>query len=304
MTQYLTDLTLRLLSGAGLLEKRRRESIRDFFMAARSMSGGFTGRKGQGDLYYTAFALRGLMLLTIPADPEPLDRLEKFLHYQEVCELSAVELTSLVYCETLLHLARGVEFPESRKKNLADHFEKFRRDDGCFATTTKTSYSSTYQTFLAATAFEVLGEEKRLDSIPTGPILHRQREDGGFVELEKLQHSGTNPTAAALGFLNIRGESLKNREGAVKFLLARQLSDGGFQANTRVPISDLLSSFTALVALVDLQGERSIDLDGLQKFAEKCQARNGGFFGADWDRQSDVEYTFYGLGLLSLLRTF
>ena len=46
-----------------------------------------------------------------------------------------------------------------------------------------------------------------------------------------------------------------------------------------------------------------IDLTAVRRFAESLELDDGGFRGAEWDPAHDVEYTFYGLGTLGLLRT-
>jgi len=79
------------------------------------------------------------------------------------------------------------------------------------------------------------------------------------------------------------------------------MDDGGLRANTRIPIADLLSTFTGLLTLQDLKAASEIDLDGLQTFAKSLELEDGGFRGAEWDPAHDVEYTFYGLGTLGLL---
>ena len=60
---YLTDLTLRLATGAGNLPEQFRARQGAFLAAAQREDGGFGGRKGGSDLYYTSFALRGLAIL-------------------------------------------------------------------------------------------------------------------------------------------------------------------------------------------------------------------------------------------------
>jgi hypothetical protein len=53
------------------------------------------------------------------------------------------------------------------------------------------------------------------------------------------------------------------------------------------------------VSLVDLNAQGEIDLTAAQRYAESLQTSDGGFHGAVWDGGADVEYTFYGLGVLS-----
>ena len=64
-----------------------------------------------------------------------------------------------------------------------------------------------------------------------------------------MRHSGTNPTAAALGLLLLT-EQLDETDppSAAGFLAAMQNAEGGLRANTQIPVADLLSTFTGLVA--------------------------------------------------------
>jgi len=297
---YLAKLTFRFLSAVSRLDDSRRKALRTFFLAAQSENGGFTGRQGEGDLYYTGFALRGLFLLGALDDPELLRRVSGFLDDQAPRPLSAVESASFVFCSPLVNGMLGRETSQEQKERILYRWKHFRCADGCYATSEKTAYSSTYQTFLAATVFEQLGAEEEKNAIPVEPILDRQRSDGGFVELAPLRRSGTNPTAAAAAFLAMRAAESRNRNGMIDFLLARQTSEGGFTANTQIPVPDLLSSFTAVVALFDLQAEERYDRSALRQFVLDSRSPDGGYFGAPWDRQSDVEYGFYGLALEAL----
>lgn len=274
-----------------------------FFLRFQGKTGGFLGKQGEPDLYYTAFALRALLLLGELEDPNLLQSVSLFLETRQNDHLSAADLVSFFFSQSLLRLAQGRNFLTEDRHWSLSQLERFRRPDGCFATSEQSAYSSTYQTFLTATAFELLEAEDNRRSIPVEPILSRQREDGGFVELEKLHRSGTNPTAAAVGFLRIQDRLPKNREKIVDFLLARQLPSGGFQANTQIPVADLLSSFTALVALDDLDAPNRCNTDALRQFVLSMRTQDGGYFGADWDREPDVEYTFYGLALEAMLQS-
>jgi geranylgeranyl transferase type-2 subunit beta len=74
------------------------------------------------------------------------------------------------------------------------------------------------------------------------------------------------------------------------------------RANTRIPIADLLSTFTGALTLLDLQAIDQIDIRAALRFAQGLQLEFGGFHAAVWDDADDVEYTFYGLGCLALLQ--
>ena len=68
-----------------------------------------------------------------------------------------------------------------------------------------------------------------------------------------------------------------------------------------MPLSDLLSTFTAAWTLHQLGALDRIDGGQVAAFARSLQRPEGGFHGGLWDGGCDVEYTFYGLGVLGLL---
>jgi geranylgeranyl transferase type-2 subunit beta len=76
--------------------------------------------------------------------------------------------------------------------------------------------------------------------------------------------------------------------------------DGGLRANGRVPLSDLLSTFTAAWTLETLDAFDRIDRDALRRFGQAVEREDGGYHAGLWDEGFDVEYTFYGLGVLAL----
>src|SRR5690606_34834040 len=60
---YLIRLATRLSSGLERLEPQRRARHRAFILSRQQSDGGFMGREGDSDLYYTSFAVRSLVLL-------------------------------------------------------------------------------------------------------------------------------------------------------------------------------------------------------------------------------------------------
>ncbi len=117
-----------------------------------------------------------------------------------------------------------------------------------------------------------------------------------------MKRSGTNPTAAAIGLLKLLDAlDAPTRGAAVDFLFDMQTDEGGLRANTRIPIADLLSTFTGLVSLADLDQAGAIDRVAARRYVDSLQEEQGGYRGADWDTGRDVEYTFYGLGATALL---
>ena len=55
MSIYLQQLTVRLAEGVGRMPESTRQLHTDYFLAAQQPDGGFAGREGGSDLYYTTF---------------------------------------------------------------------------------------------------------------------------------------------------------------------------------------------------------------------------------------------------------
>ena len=91
------------------------------------------------------------------------------------------------------------------------------------------------------------------------------------------------------------------RTSTARFLAKMQNEEGGLLANTRIPVADLLSTFTGLSTLADLNHLENINMRRAWQFAQALECPSGGFLAAAWDDTCDVEYTFYGLGCLALL---
>ena len=305
MATYLESLTLRLATGIASLPEGVRERQTGYLLAAQREDGGFAGREGGSDLYYSGFALRGLALLGELYGP-PAERAAAFLRSRLGGQESIVDFFSLVYGAALVETAAGIDiFAEAGpgwRDNVAALLESFRRPDGGYAKGPDGTASSTYHTFLVLLCMELIGRQ------PPQPVrivafLNSQRaEDGGFREIRASKRAGSNPTAAAIAALSMLDSiDEATRRETIEFLAEMQTDEGGLRANTRIPIADLLSTFTGLVTLQDLGGLDAIDLDGVRRFVDSLAREEGGFHGAEWDRAHDVEYSFYGLGCLGLL---
>ena len=300
---YLERLMLRLASGAARLAPDLHERHAAFVSGLQLSDGGFPGRDGVSDLYYTGFALRSLAILG-RLDGPVAEHVGSYLRGRLAGQAPIVDFLSLIYSAALLQAATGLDVfaaaPQGWQQTVAGALEALRRPDGGYAKTAAGEGSSLYHSFLVTLCQQLLGvpspDVERLVAF----VHSRHREDGGFVEMEPMRRSGANPTAAAIGLLSIHGGwNSELRESTVNFLLDLVNEEGGWRANTRVPIADLLSTFTALVSLADLDAADQVDLTAAQRYAESLQTPLGGFHGAVWDGGSDVEYTFYGLGVLA-----
>lgn len=305
MPAYLQELTLRLAQGAGDFSPELRQRHARYLRAAQNPDGGFSGREGASDLYYTGFALRGLVLLG-HLEGETARRAAGFLQQQLATRTTVLDLVSLVFAGSLLKHGAGLDpFQDARadwRDAVAGALETYRRPDGGFANTPEGQSSSTYNTFLVALCLELL-ERPLINAEAIVPFVEaRRREDGGYVEIGPMRRSGTNPTAAAVALLNMF-DALPDdaAQETARFLSEQQTGEGGLRANTHIPVADVLSTFTATLTLTDLNGLHNIDTAAAERYVRQLEQPEGGFHAAAWDTAVDVEYTFYGLGSLALL---
>jgi geranylgeranyl transferase type-2 subunit beta len=305
MPSYLEALTLRLAAGIAELPEDFRARHGRYLLAAQREDGGFAGREGGSDLYYTGFALRSLAMLGELYGP-PAERAAAFLRSRLKGQESIVDFLSLVYGAALIDSAAGIDVFADADANWRDAvaaaLERLRRTDGGYAKGPEGVASSTYHTFLVLLCQQLIGRKPREPEQIVAFIRSQRCEEGGFREIRASKRAGTNPTAAAIGALKILGGlDEETRLDTIDFLAEMQMDEGGLRANTRIPIADLLSTFTGLLTLQDLGGAAEIDVAAVRRFAESLELEAGGFRGAEWDPAHDVEYTFYGLGTLGLV---
>lgn len=303
---YLLQLGNRLAAGLAQLEPERRERHRRFILSRQQRDGGFLGREGDSDLYYTSFAVRGLAVLG-GMSTEQAAQVGRFVQSFDWRSLHVVDLISWLYAALVTQSFGGPDSfanePSDWAEQIGQKLESVRTADGGYAKSTEGALGSTYQSFLVTMTYELLGK-KPLKPNKLGQFLFdRQREDGGFVEIAPMKSSGTNPTAAAAVLLRRLGFADEQLTADLRdFLKQVRGSEGGFQANTRIPFSDGLSTFTGLLVAQDFGLLDLLNTGCLEAFVtQQLEFPTGGFRGASWDEQADVEYTFYGLGILGLL---
>ncbi len=311
---YLERLAARLIIGLADVPEEVRARHGRYLRAAQNPDGGFSGREGPSDLYYTGFALRSLAVLGDlgkPGDvsertPDVIGPAAGFLQGNLHRKASVVDFFSLLYSCRLLEMFGGPNVLASASAGWQDRtafeLESFRTADGGYAKTPGGAGGSTYHSFLVALCYELierpLPEPERLLHF----VESRRRDDGGFVEIAAMKRSGTNPTAAGVALLRMLRREANSQEPAVVDFLARMISaEGGLRANGRVPLADLLSTFTGLWTLEELGASHRVAFAGVRRFVEAVADPAGGFRAGLWDERADVEYTFYGLGTLALL---
>ena len=309
MSIYLQQLTVRLAEGVGRLSDEARKRHTDYFLAAQQSDGGFAGRQGGSDLYYTTFAMRGLSILG-ELYGEVAERVEAFLKPQLSTHQTIVDFFSLFYAANLLKVSAGKDIfadaDPAWPDQVAQFLETLRREDGGYAKAPEGSAGSTYHTFLVLLVLQLIEKpipnpEKVIEFLES-----RRDVEGGWHEIRVSKRPGTNPTAAAVASMLMLDAIDESKDPelvatTLDFLVEMQTDEGGLRANTRIPIADLLSSFTGALTLIDLQAFDEIDMNAYRNYVNSMERAEGGFRAAAWDEAHDVEYSFYGLGCLALL---
>jgi geranylgeranyl transferase type-2 subunit beta len=306
---YLSDLNTRLAGGLARMSPEVRARHVAYLRSTQNPDGGFADRQGGSDLYYTGFALRGLAVLDALGAAD-CARVAESLGASLTRQASVVDFFSLLYSCLLVQSAGGPNVlagaPPDWPERVAGALESLRTPDGGYAKSASPTgeplrAGSTYHTFLVALCYQLLGRDVPDPDGIVRFLAGRRREDGGYVEIAPMRRSGTNPTAAAVGLLQINaGLTPEIRQGVVNFLAEMPSLEGGLRANARAPLGDLLSTFTASWTLAQLDALDRLDGEAVRGYARALECPEGGFHGGLWDDGCDVEYTFYGLGVLAL----
>jgi geranylgeranyl transferase type-2 subunit beta len=303
---YLQQLTQRLAQGIARLPQSERDRHVAYLQKAQNADGGFSGRLGGSDLYYTGFALRSLAVVNA-LTPEISAKAASFLGHSRQQHASVIDLFSLLYGCLLIQTSGGpdalADSPPDWPERVTTTLETFRTADGGYAKAAGSGSGSTYHSFLVALSYELLGKPLPQPERLAAFVQSRRREDGGYVELAPMKRGGTNPTAAAVGLLQLLDDGTVPAELAQnlsQFFVEMRGEEGGLRANARIPACDLLSTFTGSWTLAQLGTLDRLDPAPVRAYARSLTQPGGGFRGNTWDDCTDVEYTFYGLGVLAL----
>lgn len=303
---YLIRLGNRLTSGLSHISEDRRLQHREFLLSFQENDGGFRGREGDSDLYYTSFAVRGLMMLG-GMNSEVAGRLKDYLTTIDCLKLNAIDTMNWLATALALQVASGIDLLANMDSNfleiISTRLESLRTEDGGYAKSPEGASGSTYHSFLVMLTYQLIGLSQPRPNALLQFVYDRQRDDGGFVEIGPMRRSGTNPTAAACAILAELGTiDDEVRADVTAFFRDVRSDEGGFQANSRVPFADSLSTFTGILTSQDLGLKQIADHRRVTHWlTTQLEFPTGGFRAATWDEAADVEYTFYGLGLLALL---
>jgi prenyltransferase beta subunit len=260
--------------------------VEAFVRSRLTEAGGFAGRDGRPDLYYTVFGLEALLALQAALPVTVADYLRN---------TGSVEQLDFVHACALARCGGSVEknlFSPEMRDALARRVGAFRTSDGGFHGTPGRVQGSAYGALLAWGALSDLGADLPEPERLLGSLRALRLVDGSFANEPGLSQGTTAATAAALTL----GRHLHEPppENAGEWLRRQQHAAGGFLATPNAPLPDLLSTAVVLHALDGMQMPLERREDCLD-FVDSLWSAEGGFHGHWADDELDVEYTYYGL---------
>jgi hypothetical protein len=271
------------------------DSVRGFLRSLLNADGGFNDRAGNPDLYYTAFALEGLIALRETPPPNVIPYLRSF---DDGASLDFVHLA----CLARAWASVSADALDGRvRESIASRIESHRTPDGGYDSVPGTSHGTLYGCFLAWGAYQDLGREMPNPVLLVNCIQSLRADDGGYANQRNVPMGLTPSTAAAATLLRQLDQPAPRALG--DWLLARCRAEGGFFATPMAPLPDLLSTATALHALAGMGVDFSAVKEPCLDFIDTLWSSKGGFYGTWEDDVLDCEYTFYALlalGHLSL----
>lgn len=295
---FLDALDGALGMGVGALGRAFTNHAAQFAVGKQMADGGFRGRLGESDLYYTDFGVRVSSLLS--ANCEILEAAGRWMTCKQHSPTNVVDCFNLLNIGRILE-ASGVCLPVDAGRLIAV-LQTHQLPDGGYARP-GSALVSAYNTFLAALCHEILHLDFPNPDKAIAALRGLKRPDGGYSESSGEPFSQTNATAAAAACLTMCG-ALTGEDAAstAEFIVRMQSSEGGLIAHPSAPEADLLSTFTGMVCLFGLDGLNHMSLPAAARCIRSLLNHEGGFRASPSDSEPDIEYTYYGLGALALLR--
>lgn len=272
------------------VKPRWMERTSRFILSKQDKNGGFIGRGEKADLYYTLFGVLCLRLL---------NELEKVTEKTKsfISSSRVIDNFPHLYARVVSMALLGIKQSKNEQSKLGNYVK-------C---TISSAHKDTdlYQLFLALSTLNYLGIciERRKKNRIVKYIASCQRRDGGFTSSERCVNSTTNQTSAAIGALfMVDGLGAIDIDRVAQFYEQVRYPTGGFCASPLIRVPDLLSTYTSCLALTLLGRGKQISSQSVKKFVLSMRDKEGGFRGSAIDPMSDIEYTYYALGTLSLLQ--
>lgn len=277
------------------LLQEARDSVEEFLRSQFNEDGGAKDRSGNSDLYYSVFALEGLLGLQAEI---PEDSVRGYLDaFGDGEGLDLVHLACLARC--LAALTTQKPSPD-RVDGICRRLTLHRTKDGGFAKGEEEDHGTVYDSFLCLGAYQDLGRSLPHPEGVSQCIRSLELNHGSYANEHGRSVSTIPTTCAAATLLRHLDQPVADKTG--EWLRKRAHPQGGFIAADGVPMPDLLSTATALHTLSGLKVSFEDIKDNCLDFVDSLWT--GKAFCGSWaDDVQDSEYTYYALlalGHLSL----
>ncbi|MCK5146369.1 hypothetical protein KAR48_06405 [bacterium] len=267
-----------------ILDDEALQSITDYIYSQWDIHGGFHGRDGRPDLYYTLFGAECLDILKQDLPEGFSDYLDKFGNGED---LDLIHLSCLGRCLALAEKEEDSQ-QQQRKQGITKNLLEINKNND----------ATVYGAFVTRLALEEMEQIIDDTGVWNNDLEKLRTADGGYAE-QGLGDEGTTPVTAAAAVL--KSEIDSSDSALIDWLLLRRSWMGGFHATPAAPVPDLLSTATALFALKRLGHNLTELCESSMMFIESLWHENGGFVGHMAEPNPDCEYTFYGLLALGIL---
>jgi geranylgeranyl transferase type-2 subunit beta len=299
---YLDMLDDWLGRGIAGLSPRFVDAQLDFLAACQQTDGGFRGRQGGSDLYYTDFALRTLDWLA--PGHAAFERGLRYMAHRTSPPLDTLECFHLLNARRLArrHSVATAHWTIDTSA-FAAQLRARMLPAGGLARSPRDTTTSAYHTFIGALCFQMLDVEFPSAPNAVAAIEALRCPNGGYTESAGQTSPQTNATAAAVAML-LMHDALPPHAitPTAQFLASMQAADGGIRPHAAVAHGDLLSTFTGLLTLCALGELPRADTATAAQFLRATAHPNGGFLACPADDTPDLEYSYYGVATLALLR--
>lgn len=271
------------------LTRESRDRILEFTLEHLMPDGGFKGRAGLSDMYYTFF---GVQLLSILSDGNIPDRTFDYIHsVKQPDPFDIIHLTCFLRTRQMLNRLKQIP-TKPRQNHQADSLlKRFRSGTNGFYIEKNSSQASIYASYLAYLTCKECNIELPVDPNEIiGSIDRYRAHDGSYAEIENMK-TGTLPVTCAAVILRYNIMRIID-DTAIEWMIERQAGTGGFYASKNALLPDLVSSAAAVFCLNAVHQKLLVN-ENILDFVESLMQENCGFGGNSHDFTPDIEYTFY-----------
>lgn len=279
----------RLVAGKKRLTPEALRLMRDFTASQCLADSSFMNRRGESDLYYTAF---GWLLAYLLGQPLNAQLQADYLAQQRPDTFDLVHYAAYRRCQLLHRLCTVGALRLAWEQRTSQPLPAFEQ----FAAVPLDDPWSPYTRFLWLSLQEDCGQRLSSAQVELARLAPYQTPEGGYANVAGWPTASTNATTAVLSVMGqLTGY---HPHAALTYLRNCQQPTGGFAATAVSPVPDLLSTATALFTLKNYAVAPRY---AANDFVEAHWLANGGFAPTLLEEESDVEYLFYGLLALGSL---